>query len=154
MSNDIRHELRVLQLSHARGLPLPAYATAGAAGVDLVAAVGEDEPVMLAPGGRAAIPTGLVLALPPGHEGQVRARSGRALREGLAVLNAPGTIDEDFRGELLVLLVNLGDEVVCIRRGERVAQLVVAPVTRVSVKTVEAVERTARGDGGFGSTGK
>jgi dUTP pyrophosphatase len=145
--------LDVLQLPHAQGLPLPAYATDGAAGLDLHAAVPEDAPLRLAPGQRAAIPTGLCLVIPPGHEGQVRARSGRALREGLAMVNAPGTVDADYRGEVLVLAVNLGDAPIEIRRGERVAQLVVAPVTRVEVRAVTSVDATARGGGGFGSTG-
>jgi dUTP pyrophosphatase len=145
--------LDVLQLPHALGLPLPAYATAGAAGLDLHAAVPDDAPVRLAPGQRAAIPTGLCLVIPPGHEGQVRARSGRALREGLAMVNAPGTLDEDYRGEVLVLAVNLGGAPIEIRRGERVAQLVIAPITRVEVCAVTSLEETARGDRGFGSTG-
>lgn len=145
--------LDVLQLPHALGLPLPAYATEGAAGLDLCAAVPDDAPVRLAPGQRAAIPTGLRVVIPPGHEGQVRARSGRALREGLAMLNAPGTLDADYRGEVLVLAVNLGDVPLEIRRGERVAQLVIAPVARVSVRAVDAVDETPRGEGGFGSTG-
>lgn len=145
--------LDVLQLPHALGLPLPCYATAGAAGLDLHAAVPDDAPVRLAPGMRAAIPTGLCLAIPPGHEGQVRARSGRALREGLAMVNAPGTLDEDYRGEVLVLAVNLGDAPIEIRRGERVAQLVIAPITRVEVCAVTSLDETARGGGGFGSTG-
>ena len=146
--------LDVLQLPHAQGLPLPAYATEGAAGLDLCAAIPEDAPVRLAPGQRAAIPTGLRVVIPPGHEGQVRARSGRALREGLAMVNAPGTLDEDYRGEVLVLAVNLGDAPLEIRRGERVAQLVIAPVTRVEVTEVAAIDSTARGGGGFGSTGR
>jgi dUTP pyrophosphatase len=145
--------LDVLQLPHAQGLPLPAYATDGAAGLDLHAAVPDDAPLRLAPGQRAAIPTGLCLVIPPGHEGQVRARSGRALREGLAMVNAPGTVDADYRGEVLVLAVNLGDAPIEIRRGERVAQLVIAPVTRVEVRAVTSVDATARGEGGFGSTG-
>lgn len=152
--SDTRHELRVSRLPHAEGLPLPSYATEGAAGLDLVAAVPEGEPVVLRPGERAAIPTGLVIALPEGHEGQVRARSGRALREGLAVLNAPGTVDADYRGEVKVLLVNLGQTDVPIARGERVAQLVVAPITRVSVSEVSELGETERGGGGFGSTGR
>lgn len=145
--------LDVLRLPHAHGLPLPAYATEGAAGLDLHAAVPEDAPVRLAPGQRTAIPTGLRLVIPPGHEGQVRARSGRALREGLAMVNAPGTIDSDYRGEVLVLAVNLGHAPIEIRRGERVAQLVIAPVTRVEVRAVTSLDETARGGGGFGSTG-
>lgn len=152
--SDTRHELRVSRLPHAEGLPLPSYATEGAAGLDLIAAVPEGEPVVLRPGERAAIPTGLVIALPEGHEGQVRARSGRALREGLAVLNAPGTVDADYRGEVKVLLVNLGQTDVTIARGERVAQLVVAPITRVRVTEASELGATERGGGGFGSTGR
>jgi len=137
-------------------LPLPSYATEGAAGLDLRAAVPEDAPIHLAPGARAAVPTGLRLRIPDGFEGQVRARSGRALREGLAMVNAPGTIDSDFRGELQVIVVNLGDAPIVIARGERVAQLVVAPVARVEVREVpaDALDDTARGEGGFGSTGR
>lgn len=137
-------------------LPLPSYATEGAAGLDLHAAVPEDAPIHLAPGARAAVPTGLRLRIPEGFEGQVRARSGRALREGLAMVNAPGTIDSDFRGELQVIVVNLGDAPIVIARGERVAQLVVAPVARVEVREVaaDALDDTARGEGGFGSTGR
>ncbi len=149
-------ELRVVRLAHADSLPLPSYATAGAAGLDLVAAVDASEPIELAPGARAAVPTGLVVEIPDGFEGQVRARSGRALREGLAVLNAPGTIDSDYRGELKVLVVNLGSEVIAIKRGERVAQLVIAPVVRAAVREVSHVDSlgaSGRGGGGFGSTG-
>ena len=149
-------ELRVVRLAHAESLPLPSYATAGAAGLDLVAAVDANAPIELAPGARAAVPTGLVVEVPEGFEGQVRARSGRALREGLAVLNAPGTIDSDYRGELKVLVVNLGSEVITVKRGERVAQLVIAPVARAIVREVadaEDLASTDRGRGGFGSTG-
>ena len=131
----------------------PRYATGGAAGLDLVAAL--DAPLELAPGARAAVPTGVAVALPPGHEGQVRPRSGLAAKHGVTVLNAPGTIDEDYRGEILVLLVNLGERAHRIAPGDRVAQLVVAPVTRVEVRVVEAgaLPSTERGAGGFGSTG-
>ncbi len=146
--------LTVVRLAHAEGLNLPAYQTAASAGLDLCAAIPADRPISLAPGARAAVPTGLVVAIPDGHEGQVRARSGRALRDGLAVLNAPGTIDADFRGELRVLLVNLGEAPLAIARGERIAQLVIAPVTRVTVEEVDALAETDRGDGGFGSTGR
>jgi dUTP pyrophosphatase len=146
--------LAVLRLAHAQGLPLPSYQTASSAGLDLYAAVAADAPLTLAPGARAAVPTGLVIGIPAGHEGQVRARSGRALREGLAVLNAPGTIDADFRGELRVLLVNLGSAPIVIARAERIAQLVVAPVARVAVEEVVALAPTERGEGGFGSTGR
>ncbi len=133
------------------GAILPRYATEGAAGMDLSASV--DEPVTLAPGARAAIPTGIAVALPPGHEGQVRPRSGLARRSGVTVVNAPGTIDEDYRGEIEVLLVNLGSEPVVIRGGDRIAQLVVAPVRRVEITAADELDATARGAGGFGSTG-
>jgi dUTP pyrophosphatase len=146
--------LQVRVLPHGDGLPLPSYATAGAAGLDLFAAVPEEAPLTLAPGARALVPTGLALALPPDTEGQVRARSGRAVREGLAVLNAPGTIDADYRGEVGVLVINLGPSDITVRRGERVAQLVVAPVVRVAVEAVASLDPTARADGGFGSTGR
>jgi dUTP diphosphatase len=131
-------------------LPLPAYATDGAAGLDLRA----DEACTLAPGERRLVPTGLALALPQGHEGQVRPRSGLAVRHGIAMLNAPGTIDADYRGEVGVILVNLGQEPFEVKRGDRIAQLVVAPVARVEVAEVEALDGTARGAGGFGSTGR
>lgn len=141
----------VTRLPHGRDLPLPAYATADAAGLDLLAAVAD--PVVLAPGARALVPTGLALALPPGWEGQVRPRSGLALRHGLTVLNAPGTIDADYRGEVGVLLINFGQEPVTLARGDRIAQLVVAPVARLSWQTVEQLPESRRGKGGFGSTG-
>jgi len=133
-------------------LPLPAYETDQAAGCDLRAAV--PEPVTLAPGERALIPTGLGFALPADHEAQVRPRSGLAVRHGITVLNAPGTIDADYRGEVKVPLINLGTEPFTITRGERIAQLVVAPVTRVDWREVAALDETARGSGGFGSTGR
>lgn len=147
--------LRIARLPHGEGLPLPAYQSAGAAGLDLVAAVDADAPVMLDPGARALVGTGLVLAIPDGYEGQVRPRSGLASSRGLTVLNAPGTIDSDYRGEVKVLLVNLGSEPVRIERGMRIAQLVLAPVTRASIDEVseDALDTTARGGGGFGSTG-
>ena len=150
MSAPPRVEVR--RLAHGWGLALPSYATPGAAGLDLLAAVDED--VVLATLERAAIPTGLEVAVPDGYEGQVRARSGRALREGLALVNAPGTIDADYRGELKVLLVNLGAEPVTIRRGERIAQLVICPVVRADVVEVGTLSSTERGGGGFGSTGR
>ena len=134
---------------------LPRYASEGAAGLDLTAAM--DAPLSLAPHERAAVPTGLVIGLPPGHEGQVRPRSGLAIRHGLTIVNAPGTIDEDYRGELAVLLVNLGTETVTIQPGDRIAQLVVAPVSRVGIVEIGDVEElgaTERGTGGFGSTGR
>ena len=138
-------------LPHGEGLDLPAYETADAAGMDVRAAVAE--PLTLAPGARAAVPTGLAMAIPPGFEVQVRPRSGLALKHGLTVANSPGTIDADYRGEVKVLLVNLGSEPVEITRGMRIAQLVPAPVTRAAWALVEAVGETARGSGGFGSTG-
>jgi dUTP pyrophosphatase len=138
-------------LPHGEGLPLPAYATPGSAGVDLAAAL--EAPLVLPPGGRAAVPTGLALALPMGYEAQVRPRSGLALRHGLTVLNSPGTIDADYRGEILVILANLGAESVTIARGERIAQLVVAPVSRVAWQRVGNLPGSGRGAAGFGSTG-
>lgn len=130
---------------------LPRYATEGAAGLDLAAAI--DAPLELAPGARAAVPTGIAIALPAGHEGQVRPRSGLSARHGVTVVNAPGTIDEDYRGEVKVLLVNLGDAPHTISSGDRIAQLVVAPVTRVTLEETDSLDETARGAGGFGSTG-
>ncbi|MBB3773499.1 dUTP pyrophosphatase [Angulomicrobium tetraedrale] len=146
-------EVPVLVLEHAEGLPLPTYATAGAAGLDLLAALPEGEPLTLAPLARAAVPTGLCLALPEGYEGQVRPRSGLALKQGLTVLNAPGTVDADYRGEVKVLLINLGTEPVVLERGQRIAQLVVAPVTRIQLRQTGDLSETTRGSGGFGSTG-
>ena len=145
--------IRVLRLPHGEGLPLPAYQTDGAAGLDLVAAVGEKKPVRLAAGARALIPTGLVLEIARGYEAQVRPRSGLALRHGITVLNAPGTIDSDYRGEVQVILVNLGQEPFDVKRGERIAQLVIAPVARAKLAVATVVSETCRGEGGFGSTG-
>ena len=144
--------LRLRRLPHAADLPLPAYESAGAAGLDLRAALPEGD-LAMAPGTRALVPTGLVLALPAGHEGQVRPRSGLALRHGVTVLNAPGTVDCDYRGEVKVLLINHGDEPFRIRHGDRIAQLVVAPFTQVQIAVAETLDDTARGAGGFGSTG-
>jgi len=141
----------VCVLPHGEGIPLPLYATEGAAGCDLHAAVGDV--MTIAPGERAAVPTGLSLAIPRGYEGQVRARSGLALRHGIACVNAPGTIDADYRGEVKVALINLGAAPFVVERGARIAQLVVAPVTRVEWQQVEGLEGTARGAGGFGHTG-
>jgi dUTP pyrophosphatase len=138
-------------LAHGEGLPLPARATEGAAGMDLIAAL--DEPVELLPRARALIPTGLAMAIPQGFEGQVRPRSGLAWKHGVTVVNAPGTIDSDYRGEVKVQLINLGHEPVTIARGERIAQLVIAPVTMASLEPVAELGQTARGQGGFGSTG-
>jgi dUTP pyrophosphatase len=147
-----RLRVHLLDPQHA---VLPAYGSAGAAGLDLSAAVAQ--PLTLAPGERAAVPTGLSIALPPGHEGQVRPRSGLSIKHGVTVVNAPGTVDEDYRGEVKVLLVNLGRESHVIQPGDRIAQLVVAPVTRVEVEQVSSprdLGETERGEGGFGSTGR
>ena len=140
------------RLPHGEGLPLPAYATPGSAGLDLVAAL--EHPVELPPGGRVLVPTGLAMALPDGYEAQIRPRSGLALKHGITVLNAPGTIDSDYRGEVSVLLVNLGDQPVLIARGERIAQMVVAPVTRIAWREQVTLDETRRGAGGYGSTGR
>jgi dUTP pyrophosphatase len=139
------------RLPHGEGLPVPAYATAGSAGLDLAAAV--QATVELAPGARALIPTGFALALPEGYEAQVRPRSGLALKDGVTVLNTPGTIDADYRGEIGVVLVNLGEHRVAIARGMRIAQLVVAPVSRAALAEVAELPESVRGTGGFGSTG-
>lgn len=146
-------EVRFKRLPHAEDLPLPSYATAGAAGLDLRAALAEE--LRLEPGARALVPTGFLVAIPPGFEGQVRARSGLSLKLGLTVLNGPGTIDSDYRGELKVILINLGHDPVSIERGVRIAQLVIAPVARVSACEVAEFDDPApeRGQGGFGSTG-
>jgi dUTP pyrophosphatase len=146
-------EVQVIRLPHAADLPLPAYQSALAAGLDLVAAVPADAPVSLAPGARAAIPTGIALALPAGMEGQVRPRSGLAAQHGVTVLNAPGTVDADYRGEVRVILVNLGQQDFAVTRGMRIAQLVIAPITRAQLVEVRSLGNTVRGIGGFGSTG-
>ena len=143
----------VTVLAHGKGLPLPDYASADAAGLDLHAALDAGSPLRLAPGDRALVPTGLTMALPAGHEGQVRPRSGLAVKHGVTVLNAPGTIDADYRGEVKVALVNLGQEPFIGERGMRIAQLVVAPVTRAMLSEVADLGGTERGGGGFGSTG-
>ena len=145
--------LRVLTLPHGQGLPLPVYESQGAAGMDLRAALPADQSLVLYPGRYSAIPTGLIFAIPAGFEGQVRPRSGLALRHGITVLNAPGTIDADYRGEVSVLLINHGDVPVTIERGQRIAQLVICPVSQTSIEPVTVIEETARGAGGFGSTG-
>jgi dUTP pyrophosphatase len=142
-----------MRLPHGRDLPLPSYQSALAAGLDLVAAVPDNIPCTIAPAARILIPTGIAIALPAGFEAQVRPRSGLAVRHGLTVLNAPGTVDADYRGEVQVALVNLGTEPVMVTRGMRIAQLVVAPVTRVDLQEVATLDETARGTGGFGSTG-
>jgi dUTP pyrophosphatase len=143
--------LPVRILPHGEGLPLPAYQTADSAGLDLVAAV--DSEMVLNPGERALVPTGLAIALPSGYEAQIRPRSGLAFKHGLTVLNSPGTVDADYRGEVKVLMINLGQEAFAVKRGERIAQMVVAPVTRIAWQPVADLEETARGAGGFGSTG-
>ena len=146
-------KVRVVRLPHAADLPLPEYQSAQAAGLDLLAAVPADAPVELASGARAMIPTGVAIALPPRSEGQVRPRSGLAARHGVTVLNSPGTIDADYRGELQVILVNLGAEPFVVRRGMRIAQLIVAPVERAEIVEVANLDATGREGGGFGSTG-
>ncbi|NQW08437.1 MAG: dUTP diphosphatase [Alphaproteobacteria bacterium] len=143
--------VRITRLPHGADLPLPAYETAGAAGLDLHAAVAG--PVTLAPGARHLVPTGIAIALPEGFEAQVRPRSGLALRHGVSIVNAPGTVDSDYRGEVSVVLINLGDAPVTVARGDRIAQMVVAPVARVAWDEVETLDATARGAGGYGSTG-
>jgi len=144
----------IKQLPHGEGMPLPAYQTPDAAGLDLLAAIPDDQPLTLSPGQRGLVPTGLVIALPAGFEAQVRPRSGLAARHGVTVLNAPGTIDADYRGEIAVLLINHGEAPFSIRRGERIAQMVVAPVSQVELVETEALPATSRGAGGFGSTGR
>lgn len=148
----VRVEVR--QLAHGAGLPLPAYQTTHAAGMDLTAALAEDTPVVLMPGAIAMVPTALCIALPEGFEAQVRPRSGLAAKYGITVLNSPGTIDADYRGEISVLLINHGTNAFTIQRGERIAQMVIAPVTSALLVAVEALRDTARGTGGFGSTGR
>jgi len=147
-------EVAVTRLPHGESLPLPAYETAHAAGMDLRAAVPEDEPLTLHPGDRHAVPTGLAMAIPPGYEGQVRPRSGLALRNGVTCLNSPGTVDADYRGEVKVILINLGPEAFIVRRGDRIAQLLIAPVSQAVWRETVALDETARGEGGFGSTGR
>ena len=142
-----------MRLPHGTDLPLPQYQSALAAGLDLVAAVPADAPLELAPGARALVPTGIAIALPPGYEGQVRPRSGLAARHGVTLLNTPGTVDADYRGELQVILVNLGAELFVVSRGMRIAQLVVAAVQRAVLVEADALDSTARAGGGFGSTG-
>jgi|SRR5665811_615877 len=146
-------QVRIMRLPHGEGLALPAYQSAHAAGFDLVAAVPEDGALALDPGDRVLVPTGLVFELPDGYEAQVRPRSGLAFKHGVTVLNSPGTIDADYRGEVKVLLVNLGNERFSIGRGDRIAQAVIAPVTRVEIIDADELSDTGRGEGGFGSTG-
>jgi dUTP pyrophosphatase len=144
-------KVNVTQLPHGSDLPLPAYATVHSAGVDLMAAIDSD--IVLAPMQRQLIPAGIAIALPDGYEAQIRPRSGLALKNGISVANAPGTIDADYRGEIKVLLINLGQEAFTVTRGMRIAQMIVAPVSRVGWQQVESLDETARSDGGFGSTG-
>jgi dUTP pyrophosphatase len=144
--------VKVRRLPHADDLPLPTYASAGAAGADLCAAISDS--IVLEPGKRTSVPTGLVLELPPGHEGQVRPRSGLASKHGVTVLNTPGTIDSDYRGEVVVVLVNHGDMAIMIRRGDRIAQLIIAPVVQARFAEADELGATERAGGGFGSTGR
>ena len=152
MSASVKIDIK--QLPHGEGLALPAYQSAHAAGLDLLAAVPEGSPLILSPGQRALVPTGLTIALPPGHEAQVRPRSGLASKHGVTVLNAPGTVDADYRGEISVLLINHGEAPFTIRRGERIAQMVIAAVVRAELVPAVSLSETGRGDGGFGSTGR
>ena len=152
MSGKVKVDIR--QLPHGEGLALPAYQSADAAGLDLLAAVPEETPLILAPGRHAMVPTALAIALPPGFEAQVRPRSGLAARHGVTVLNSPGTIDADYRGEINVILINHGEASFAIRRGERIAQMVIAPVVQAQLVPVLALSTTDRGSGGFGSTGR
>jgi dUTP pyrophosphatase len=152
VSGTVKIDIR--QLPHAEGLSLPAYQTADAAGLDLLAAVPADTPLVLPPGKYAMVPTGLTVALPSGYEAQVRPRSGLAAKHGVTVLNSPGTVDADYRGEINVLLINHGDAPFPIKRGERIAQMVIAPVVQAQLNPVGTLSETGRGSGGFGSTGR
>ncbi|OLP45182.1 dUTP diphosphatase [Rhizobium oryziradicis] len=153
ISANTRTTLNLRRLPHGDGLELPAYETKGAAGMDLRAAVPDSEPLVLSPGKRALVPTGLIMEIPQEFEGQIRPRSGLAFKNGITCLNTPGTVDSDYRGEVKVLLINLGDEDFTITRGMRIAQMVIAPVTQMPVVEVMDTSETARGAGGFGSTG-
>jgi dUTP pyrophosphatase len=153
VTGDGRVEVRIMRLPHAADLPLPRYQSTLAAGLDLFAAIPAEAPVELAPGARAMIPTGVAIALPPGHEGQVRPRSGLAVRHGITVLNSPGTVDADYRGEVQVILINLASETFVIRRGIRIAQMIIAPVQKVTLVEVNTLDATERATGGLGSTG-
>jgi dUTP pyrophosphatase len=152
VSTAVKVEIR--QLPHGEGLPLPAYQSEHAAGLDLLAAVPRESPLILAPGQRAMVPTGLTIALPEGYEAQVRPRSGLAAKHGVTVLNAPGTVDADYRGEISVLLINHGDVPFPVQRGERIAQMVIAPVAHAELAPASSLSATKRGSGGFGSTGR
>jgi dUTP pyrophosphatase len=147
-------KVKITRLPHGADLPLPAYQSTGAAGLDLMAAVPANAPVTIAPGARAMIPTGISIALPKMTEGQVRPRSGLAARNGISVLNTPGTVDSDYRGEIHVILVNFGGESYAVERGQRIAQLVIAPVIRAQLLEQKKLDKTKRGTGGFGSTGR
>ena len=144
---------QLMQLPHGQDLPLPSYETAEAAGMDLRAAVPQDAPLTLKPGERELVPTGFAMAIPPGFEAQIRPRSGLALKHGIGLVNAPGTVDSDYRGEIKIILINLGQEDFEITRGMRIAQMIIAPVLQVSIEPVSSLDDTARGTGGFGSTG-
>jgi len=147
-------KVKIVRLPHGADLPLPAYQSAAAAGLDLMAAIPADAPVTIQPGDRASVPTGIAIALPPGTEGQVRPRSGLAARNGITIINAPGTVDADYRGEIQVVLVNLSREPFTIERGQRIAQLIVAPVLHAKMIEMKTLNRTERGTKGFGSTGR
>ncbi len=149
----IKPVLSIIRLPHASDLPLPSYESAQAAGMDLRAAIAEDEPITIGPGKRALVPTGVVIELPEDHEGQIRPRSGLAFKHGITVLNSPGTIDADYRGEVMNLLINNGEEPFEITRGMRIAQMVVAPVVQVEIKEASKLSETGRGGAGYGSTG-
>lgn len=153
LKNENRPALNLLRLAHADGIELPSYETSGAAGMDLRAAVPADEPLVLKPGARALVPTGFIFEVPQGFEAQIRPRSGLAIKNGITCLNTPGTVDSDYRGEVKVIIANLGQEDFVIERGMRIAQMVIAPVTQVAVFEVTETLDTARGTGGFGSTG-
>ncbi|KAA3502661.1 dUTP diphosphatase [Rhizobium rhizogenes] len=153
VQNDNRPPLRLVRLANGAGLELPSYETGGAAGMDLRAAVPADQPLTLKPGERALVPTGFIFEVPHGYEAQIRPRSGLAIKNGITCLNSPGTVDSDYRGEVKVILANLGQDDFTIERGMRIAQMVIAPVTQVTVSEVTETSETARGTGGFGSTG-
>ncbi|MCZ7479718.1 dUTP diphosphatase [Rhizobium rhizogenes] len=153
VQNDNRPSLRLVRLANGAGLELPSYETGGAAGMDLRAAVPADQPLTLKPGERALMPTGFIFEIPQGYEAQIRPRSGLAIKNGITCLNSPGTVDSDYRGEVKVILANLGQDDFTIERGMRIAQMVIAPVTQVTVSEVTETSETARGAGGFGSTG-
>ena len=153
MSTTNRSDVQLQTLAHGEGLPLPAYESEQAAGIDLPAAVPAEQAITIAPGERVLIPSGFAIALPTGYEGQIRPRSGLALRHGITVLNSPGTIDADYRGEVKILLINHGAEPFVVERGQRIAQLVITPVSRPQLVPVDTLDQTVRGSGGFGSTG-